>query len=316
MLHFLANISNDSWAGHVGSYILLSFGPESAARIQQSLTELCATARTKGFDLEPSELVDFTARQIFPTGEDSDLDEVTELFDHAQESDDPVLVPERLLEEVLALAQEHDELKISRLPLLRHGSLECSVYLPNRFDGRPFLLDGGIDLSRLAQAAESEEVAAANRRHVHFMGVIADKAWQKKPGSSILIELGPLARAAVVTALARLQRTTDEPSADLMGTDLEDFSVRQVKVDRMDQLSGGVVGRFEQQAKQSPGPIAVPGDKMKHVLLLTDEYDELRADKLSVHRDGTLRVGVVLAEGHGLGFLVKGGIAVEALARA
>ena len=153
MLHFLANINNDSWTGHVGSYILLSFGPESAARIQQSLTELCATARTKGFDLEPSELVDFTARQIFPQGEDSDLDEVTELFDRAQESDDPVLVPERLVEEVLELAEENDELKISRLPLFRHGSLECSVYLPNRFDGRPFLLDGGIDLERLALAA-------------------------------------------------------------------------------------------------------------------------------------------------------------------
>lgn len=153
MRHFLANINNDSWAGHVGSYILLSFGPVSAAKIQESLAQLRATPKAKAFDLEPSDLVDFTARQIFPQGEDSDLDEVTDLFDEVQDSDNPMLVPARLVEEILELREENDELKISRLPLFQHGSLECAVYLPNRFDGRPFLLDGGIDLERLAQAA-------------------------------------------------------------------------------------------------------------------------------------------------------------------
>lgn len=152
MQHFLANINDDSWASHVGSYVLLSFGPESAAKIQEGLTQLQATPRTKAFDLEPAELVDFSARQIFPQGEDSDLNEVTELFERAQESDDPVRVPERLVDELLELAETDDELQISRLPLLQAGSLECSVYLPHMFDGRPFLLDGWIALERLAEA--------------------------------------------------------------------------------------------------------------------------------------------------------------------
>jgi hypothetical protein len=153
MLHFLANINHDSRTGHVGSYTLLSFGPVSAAKIQESLTQLQATPRTKAFDLEPADLVDFSARQIFPQGEASDPDEVTDLFDDAQASDDPVLVPKRLVEELLELAEEHDELKICRLPLFQQGTLECSVYLPNLFDGRPFLLDGDITLERLALAA-------------------------------------------------------------------------------------------------------------------------------------------------------------------
>jgi len=153
MLHFLANIDHDSWTGHVGSLILLSFGAGSAAQIQQRLTQLRATPHVKAFELEQADLVDFSVCQIFPQGEDSDLDEVTELFERARESDDPVLVPERLAEEILALGEDDDELKISRLPLFQPGTLECSVYLPSRFDGRPFRLDGAIDLKRLAPAA-------------------------------------------------------------------------------------------------------------------------------------------------------------------
>ncbi len=140
MLHFLADISYDSWNGHIGSYILLSFGPESAAKLHRSLAQLRSTPRAKAFELEPSTLGDFFARQVWPQDEDSDSDELTDFFEEVGDSDDPVRVPERLLAELLEMGEENDELKISRLPLYQQGTLECSVYLPDMFNGRDFLL--------------------------------------------------------------------------------------------------------------------------------------------------------------------------------
>lgn len=153
MLHFLATISDDSWNGHVGSLILLTFGPESVAKLQRSLEQLRHTPRAKAFELDPASLGDFSVRQVWPDGEDSDSDELTDFFEAADESDDPMLVPLDLLEELLELAEVDTELKISRLPLFQHGSLECAVYLEDTFDGRAFLLNGDIDLERLASYA-------------------------------------------------------------------------------------------------------------------------------------------------------------------
>lgn len=313
-VHFLGNINHDNWAGYVGTMLLLSFGPESRKQLRAQYDTLNGLPILKGVELDSSELIDFTVRQVLISTTASD--ELDGLSEQAKEADNPVPVPAHLLAELLALSEQQDELLINHLPLYRPGRLEVSVGLSDMFQGRSFGMDGHIDLNRLAEPAESEEVAAANRRHVDFLGVIADKAWQKKPGSAILIELGPVARAAITTALARLQRTTDDASAELVEADLPDFSVRQVYAsDGMDRLSGGVVGRFEQQAKKSPGPIALPGDKMKHVLLLTDEYDELRATRIAVTRAGTLEVSVTEEQHHeGQSFAVSGGIAIAALA--
>lgn len=154
-----------------------------------------------------------------------------------------------------------------------------------------------------------------SQEHAHFLGTIVDKNWLKQPGSSILISLGPVARAAVAAGLERLRQQPAGTATDLAREDLQDFSVRQVTVDGMDRLSGGVVGRFEQEAKKSAGPIALPGDKMRHVLLLTDEYDELRHTRLAITPEGTLEVSVAVEEYHGgRAFAVKGSIALEKLA--
>jgi hypothetical protein len=154
-----------------------------------------------------------------------------------------------------------------------------------------------------------------SREHAHFLGVIADKAWQQQPGSSILISLGPVARQALQAHYQFLLQRPTLSSFDLERPDLTDFSVRQVTVDGMDRLSGGLVGRLEQEAKASPVPIALPGDKMKHVLLLTDEYDELRPERLAILPDGKLLVRVLLEDLHdGRGFTVAGGIDLLKLA--
>lgn len=313
-VHFLGNINHDNWAGHVGTMLLLSFGPESRQQLRAQYDTLTGLPILKGVELDSSELIDFRVRQVLICSQASD--ELDELREQAKDADNPVPVPGHLLAELLALAERQDELLINHLPLYRPGRLEVSVGLSDMFQGRSFGMDGGIDLARLAEPAESEEQAAANRRHSHFLGVIADKKWQQQPGTAILIELGPGARAAVTTALARLQHTTEDESADITGQELQDFSVRQVAAnDGMDRLSGGVVGRFEREAKKSPGPIALPGDKMKHVLLLTDEYDELRPTRIAVTRAGTLEVSVSEVQYHdGQSFAVTGGIAVEKLA--
>lgn len=153
MLHFLADISCDSWNAYVGSRILLSFGPESAARLRRSLAQLRSTPRATAFELEPASLGDFSVRQVLPPGKNGDLDELTDFFEEVGDSDDPVRVPDHLLAELLDLGEENDELKISRLPLFQQGVLECSVYLPNMFGGRACSLNGGIDLDRLDEGA-------------------------------------------------------------------------------------------------------------------------------------------------------------------
>jgi len=154
-----------------------------------------------------------------------------------------------------------------------------------------------------------------SQEHTHFLGAIADKKWQQQPGSSILISFGPQARAAITAALARLRSQPAGTGADLAKEPLQDFSVRQVTVDGMDRLSGGVVGRLEQEARKGPNPIALPGDKMRHVLLLTDEYDELEHTRLAITPEGTLEISVVLEQEHdGLAFAVKGSIEIGRLA--
>lgn len=155
-----------------------------------------------------------------------------------------------------------------------------------------------------------------SQEHAHFLGAIADKNWLAQPGSSILISLGPVARAGVAAAYERLRQQPTATAIDLAEEELQDFSVRQVTVDLMDQLSGGVVGRFEKEAKKSAtGPILLPGDKMRHVLLLTDEYDELRHTQLAITPAGTLAISVVLEDFYdGRAFAVTGGIDLAALA--
>lgn len=145
------------------------------------------------------------------------------------------------------------------------------------------------------------------QEHAHFLGAIADKIWKKSPGSFILVSLGGMARAAFAQFVQQAQasQTAVEVSSHFLppvededtefgqgSQNLNDFSVRQVTLDMMDALSGGVVTRLSKQAQKSPGPIAIPGSQMRYVLLLTDEYDQLRATRLNVLPTGELEVSV------------------------
>lgn len=147
--------------------------------------------------------------------------------------------------------------------------------------------------------------------HEHFLGAIADKKGKKIPGLFILISLGGEARAAIQQQyeLLQAQPATQQTAIDLTGHDLTDFSVRQVTLDMMDALSGGVVTAFSKQATKAPNPIALPGDKMRYVLLLTEEFDELRATRLLLLPDGTLQISVASEYLHDdTVFAIKGAI--------
>lgn len=145
------------------------------------------------------------------------------------------------------------------------------------------------------------------QEHAHFLGAIADKLWKKSPGSFILVSLGGVARAAFAQFVQQAQasQTAVEVSAHFAppvedgetefeqgGQNANDFSVRQVTLDMMDALSDFAVTKLSKVAQKSPGPIAIPGSQMRHVLLLTDEYDTLRATRLNVLPTGELEVSV------------------------
>ena len=143
-----------------------------------------------------------------------------------------------------------------------------------------------------------------------FLGEIADAAWQQRPGSSIILHVGAEALAILERAAAVARRTGR--AVQLTRDELPGFYVQQVKDDGMDRLSGGVVQRFIQDSRRSPHPIPLPGEQMKHVLLLTDEYDELRASRRTVTPAGLFVVEVKLKEEHaGKAFAVRGGIALS-----
>lgn len=147
--HFLCNINDDSWLGHVGTFILLSFGPTSRARLQQYYQELRATPHN-ALDLDPAKLGDFTVRQVLPPTERASV-RLVQFCEDVRGGDDPLPVPQELLRSVLRRADADEELRISRLPIYQQGSLELIIYLTDMFKGRGFLVDGAIDLHKLAK---------------------------------------------------------------------------------------------------------------------------------------------------------------------
>lgn len=156
--------------------------------------------------------------------------------------------------------------------------------------------------------------APMSQPHEHFLCAIADKAWQKSPGSFILVSLGGVARAVFQQQHELLKAQPGAAALNLAGRELTDFSVRQVTLDMMDVLSGGVVTRLSKTATKEPHPVAIPGEHMKYVLTLTDEYDELRATRLALLPDGTLEVSVAVEQVHnGRSFVVKGAIDLKKL---
>lgn len=46
---------------------------------------------------------------------------------------------------------EYDELTVVGLPIFQRGTVEVNVYLPDRFDGRDFLVTGDSNLTALAE---------------------------------------------------------------------------------------------------------------------------------------------------------------------
>jgi hypothetical protein len=148
--HFLGNINEADWLDSVRTFILFSFGPVSRAYLRQYLRELRATPH-KAFDLNAEDLRDFTVRPV-DMDELLNTDKLEDFFEAIRASKSPLPVPAEYLGQVLTLCGETtQELEIGRLPIYPQGTLGLSVYLPGLFDERHFLVDGQIDLDKLAQ---------------------------------------------------------------------------------------------------------------------------------------------------------------------
>lgn len=177
--HFLCNINHDNWAGYVGTLLLVSFGPQSRAYLQQAYQELQATDHEL-LGLNETKLVDFSVRQVLPHNAKAKLEAFCE---QVRESDNPLLVPQDVLASVLRRAEADDDLRISSLPIYQQGSLELMVYLTTMFNGRAFLVDGAFDLRKMAADFPATK-ATGPARTIRFRG----SEYKLKPGA-VLAEM-------------------------------------------------------------------------------------------------------------------------------
>lgn len=178
--HFLCNINDDSWAGYVGSLLLVSVGPVSQAYLQTAYQELRASDHD-ALDLNTQKLPDFSVRQVYYGGAKERLAEFCEAV---RASDDPMPVPQSLLPNVLRRASAGGAVSISRLPIYHQGSLELVVYLPDMFKGRGFLVDGQIDLPQLAKDFPAAVAGSKQARTIKVGG----REYKLKP-SAVLSEM-------------------------------------------------------------------------------------------------------------------------------
>lgn len=154
--HFLGNISNDSWVGHIGTQMMLSFGPESIRKLTLHHQRLCGIEGVLHQSIDVDTLPDFCIRQVRIAGDMMATDEVEELGERAAENDDPVVVRPNLCRDLLLLVDEYDELIVSQLAIHRHGGITFDVRLDEEFNGRSFRIDGEMRLARLTEMEAKE----------------------------------------------------------------------------------------------------------------------------------------------------------------
>ena len=141
---------------------------------------------------------------------------------------------------------------------------------------------------------------------MYFLGHINNESWLSQSGSTILIHIGPQARAALQEHYRKLRQEPGVESLNLTKEALGDFWVVQV-LPMPDAMATAEVAALCEQASEADNPVPVQDSILKDVLLLTDEYDDIKVAKLSLFQQGSVELKVsVPCLFKGRSFLVDG----------
>jgi hypothetical protein len=141
---------------------------------------------------------------------------------------------------------------------------------------------------------------------MYFLGHSNNESWLSQVGSTILIHVGPQARAAVQEHYRKLRQEPQVESVNLSPKALGDFWIVQV-LPMPDATATAEVAALCELASEADNPVPVKDSLLKDVLLLTDEYDEIQVSQLTLFQQGSVELSVYLADVlDGRSFLVDG----------
>jgi hypothetical protein len=141
---------------------------------------------------------------------------------------------------------------------------------------------------------------------MYFLGHINNESWLSQVGSTILIHVGPQARAALQARYRELQQQPGIDSVNVSTAALGDFWIVQV-LPMPDAMATAEVEALCEQASEADNPVPVKDSLLKDVLLLTDEYDEIKVSRLTLFQQGSVELSVYLPDVlNGRSFLVDG----------
>lgn len=130
---------------------------------------------------------------------------------------------------------------------------------------------------------------------MYFLGHINNESWLSQVGTTILIHVGPQARAAIQEQYRQLQQQPAQDSVNLSPEALGDFWIVQV-LPMPDAMATAEVEALCEQAGAADNPVPVRDALLKDVLLLTDEYDEIKVSRLTLFQQGSVELSVYLAD--------------------
>jgi hypothetical protein len=145
-MYFLGQINNPRWMSEVGSTILLHFGPQAQAVLQEQWANLQPEGKADSVNLPQKALGDFYVVQVLRMPDAMATAEVAALAAKATAASNPVAVKDSMLRDVLLLTDEHDDVKPTRLTLSRSGAIRIRVALPSYFKSSSFEVVGQLDL--------------------------------------------------------------------------------------------------------------------------------------------------------------------------
>lgn len=126
---------------------------------------------------------------------------------------------------------------------------------------------------------------------MYLLGHINNESWLSQVGTTILIHVGPQARAAIQEQYRQLQQQPGQDSVNLSPEALGDFWIVQV-LPMPDAMATAEVEALCEQASEADNPVPVKDALLKDVLLLTDEYDEIKVSRLTLFQQGSVELSV------------------------
>jgi hypothetical protein len=145
-MYFLGRINNERWLNTVGSTIILHFGAEALAVLQEQWANLQPEGKEDSVNLTQKALGDFYVLQLLRMPDAMATAEVAALAAEATAASNPIPVKDSMLRDVLLLTDEHDDVKPTRLTLSRSGAIRIRVALPSYFKSTSFEVVGQLDL--------------------------------------------------------------------------------------------------------------------------------------------------------------------------